>query len=48
MPHGSGNFHRRLALLGALFLGCAVLLSYRLYTFQWLQHDKYSAAATVV
>lgn len=46
MPNASGSFHRRMALLGALFLGCAVLLIYRLYTFQWLERDKYTEAAS--
>ncbi len=46
MPNASGSFHRRMALLGALFLGCTVLLVYRLYTFQWLERDKYTEAAS--
>lgn len=32
-------------LLGALFLGCAFVLVYRLYTFQWIEHAKYAEAA---
>jgi len=35
-----------MALLGALFLGCTFVLVYRLYTFQWLERDKYSEAAS--
>src|SRR6185503_16233446 len=46
MPAGSGSFRARIFLLGALFLGCAFLLVYRLYEFQWIQRDKYREQAT--
>src|SRR5688572_15198027 len=46
MPGGSGSFRARIFLLGALFLGCAFLLVYRLYEFQWLQREKYREQAT--
>ena len=46
MPAGSGTFRARIFLLGALFLGCAFLLVYRLYEFQWLQREKYREQAT--
>jgi len=46
MPSGSGTFRARIFLLGALFLGCAFLLVYRLYEFQWLQREKYREQAT--
>lgn len=46
MPAGSGSFRARIFLLAALFLGCACLLVYRLYTFQWLQRDQYVEQAT--
>jgi cell division protein FtsI/penicillin-binding protein 2 len=45
MPNGSGSFHARIFLLGALFLGCACLLVYRLYTFQWLERQQYEKQA---
>src|ERR671914_713637 len=45
MPAGSGSFRARIFLLGALFLGCAFLLVYRLYEFQWLQREKYREQA---
>jgi cell division protein FtsI/penicillin-binding protein 2 len=35
----------RLILLGALFLGCACLLTYRLYTYQYLEHERYRRIA---
>ena len=35
----------RLYLLGALFLGCAFVLVYRLYSFQFVQHDYYRSLA---
>lgn len=41
MPRGSTNFRARVFLLGALFLGCAFVLVYRLYTFQWIEHEQY-------
>src|SRR5918997_3672229 len=46
MPGGSGSFRARIFLLGALFLGCAFLLVYRLYEFQWIQREKYREQAT--
>src|SRR6188768_1408086 len=46
MPAGSGAFRTRIFLLGALFLGCAFLLVYRLYEFQWIQREKYREQAT--
>jgi len=46
MPSGSGTFRARIFLLGALFLGCAFLLVYRLYEFQWLEREKYREQAT--
>jgi stage V sporulation protein D (sporulation-specific penicillin-binding protein) len=46
MPAGSGTFRARIFLLGALFLGCAFLLVYRLYEFQWLEREKYREKAT--
>ena len=46
MPTGSGTFRARIFLLGALFLGCAFLLVYRLYEFQWIQREKYRQQAT--
>jgi cell division protein FtsI/penicillin-binding protein 2 len=46
MPSGSGSFRARIFLLAALFLGCACLLVYRLYTFQWLERDQYVEQAT--
>ena len=46
MPAGSGSFRARIFLLGALLLGCAFLLVYRLYEFQWIQREKYRAQAT--
>src|SRR6266545_4183137 len=46
MPAGSGSFRARIFLLAALFLGCACLLVYRLYTFQWLERDEYVEQAT--
>jgi cell division protein FtsI (penicillin-binding protein 3) len=46
MPGGSGSFRGRIFLLAALFLGCACLLVYRLYTFQWLERDQYVEQAT--
>src|SRR3954463_14549912 len=46
MPAGSGSFRARIFLLAALFLGCACLLVYRLYTFQWLERDQYVEQAT--
>lgn len=46
MPGGSGSFRARIFLLGALFLGCAFLLVYRLYEFQWMQREKYREQAT--
>jgi cell division protein FtsI/penicillin-binding protein 2 len=46
MPVGSGSFRARIFLLGALFLGCAFLLVYRLYEFQWLQREKYREQGT--
>src|SRR5918911_2606515 len=46
MPGGTGSFHGRMFLLGALFLGCAMVLVYRLYTFQYIEHEKYAEAAT--
>ncbi|MGE3912181.1 MAG: peptidoglycan D,D-transpeptidase FtsI family protein, partial [Chloroflexota bacterium] len=46
MPAGSTSFRPRIFLLGALFLGCAFLLVYRLYTFQWLQRDELREQAT--
>jgi cell division protein FtsI (penicillin-binding protein 3) len=36
----------RLYLLGALFLGCAFVLVYRLYSFQVVQHEHYRQRAT--
>ncbi|MFN8637771.1 MAG: penicillin-binding protein 2 [Chloroflexota bacterium] len=45
MP-GNGTFHARIFLLGALFLGCACLLVYRLYQFQWLEREQYRDKAT--
>jgi cell division protein FtsI (penicillin-binding protein 3) len=45
MP-GGGSFRARIFLLGALFLGCAFLLVYRLYEFQWLQREKFREQAT--
>jgi cell division protein FtsI/penicillin-binding protein 2 len=35
----------RLVLLSALFLGCACLLSYRLYTYQLVEHERYQRLA---
>src|SRR6187200_2288652 len=46
MPGATGSFHGRMFLLGALFLGCAFVLVYRLYTFQYIEHAKYAEAAT--
>lgn len=46
MPAGSGSFRTRIILLGALFMGCAALLSYRLYVFQWVERDQYREKAT--
>jgi cell division protein FtsI (penicillin-binding protein 3) len=46
MPVGSGSFRTRIILLGALFMGCAALLSYRLYVFQWVERDMYREQAT--
>lgn len=45
MP-GGGSFRARIFLLGALFLGCAFLLVYRLYEYQWLQREKFREQAT--
>ena len=36
----------RLYLLGALFLGCAFVLVYRLYSYQFVQHEYYSRLAS--
>ncbi len=36
----------RLFLLGALFLGCASVLSHRLYTYQYLDHERYRRLAS--
>ena len=36
----------RLFLLGALFLGCAFVLSHRLYTYQFLEHERYKRLAS--
>ena len=46
MPAGSANLRPRIFLLGALFLGCAFLLVYRLYTFQYLQSAELRQQAT--
>jgi cell division protein FtsI (penicillin-binding protein 3) len=46
MPAGSGSFRTRIFLLGALFLGCACLLVYRLYVFQWIDRDKFREQAS--
>jgi len=46
MPAGSGSFRTRIILLGALFMGCAALLSYRLYVFQWVEREQYREKAT--
>jgi cell division protein FtsI/penicillin-binding protein 2 len=46
MPSTSNNVRARIFLLGALFLGCAFLLVYRLYEFQWIQREKYREQAT--
>jgi cell division protein FtsI (penicillin-binding protein 3) len=46
MPAGNGTFRARIFLLGALFLGCAFLLVYRLYEFQWIQREKYREQAS--
>ena len=46
MPAGSANLRPRIFLLGALFLGCAFLLVYRLYTFQYLQSTELRKQAT--
>src|SRR5829696_7579470 len=46
MPGATGSFQGRMFLLGALFLGCAFVLVYRLYTFQYIEHTKYAEAAT--
>ena len=46
MPGGSGSFRARMFLLGALFLGCACLLVYRLYTYQWIERDQFVEQAT--
>ena len=46
MPAGSANLRPRIFLLGALFLGCACLLVYRLYTFQYLQSAELRQQAT--
>ena len=36
----------RLFLLGVLFLGCAAILSQRLYTYQFLDHERYKRLAS--
>jgi cell division protein FtsI/penicillin-binding protein 2 len=46
MPVGSANLRPRIFTLGALFLGCAFLLVYRLYTFQYLQSAELRQQAT--
>ncbi len=46
MSAKSGTPRARLYLLGALFLGCASILSYRLYTYQYIDHDRYRRLAT--
>lgn len=46
MPPGPSNLRPRIFLLGALFLGCAFLLVYRLYTFQYLQSEDLKRQAT--
>jgi cell division protein FtsI/penicillin-binding protein 2 len=46
MPVGGGSFRARVFLLGALFLGCAFVLVFRLYTFQWLEREQYRDKAT--
>ncbi|MCC6174640.1 MAG: penicillin-binding protein 2 [Chloroflexi bacterium] len=46
MPAATGHWRARMYLLGALFLGCACVLVYRLYSFQYLQHDYYRQVAT--
>lgn len=46
MPSGSASFRTRIVLLGALFLGCAAVLAYRLYVFQWIDRDQYREKAT--
>ncbi len=35
----------RLFLLGAFFLGCACLLTYRLYSYQYLEHERFRRLA---
>lgn len=46
MPTKPRSFRARLALLGALFLGCAFVLSHRLYTYQYLDHERYRRLAS--
>ncbi|MCC7369995.1 MAG: penicillin-binding protein 2 [Chloroflexi bacterium] len=46
MQSGNANLRPRIFLLGALFLGCAFLLVYRLYTFQVLQSEELRRQAT--
>src|SRR5829696_2432808 len=36
----------RLILVGALFLGCASVLSYRLFIYQHLDHERYTRLAS--
>ena len=36
----------RLILVGALFLGCAAVLSYRLFIYQHLDHERYTRLAS--
>jgi len=43
---GTNTFRARIFLLGALFLGCACLLVYRLYTYQWLERDQFVEQAS--
>ena len=45
MAHSSRSPHARLFLLGALFLGCAAVLSHRLYTYQYVDHERYKRLA---
>ncbi len=46
MPTTPRGARARLFLLGALFLGCAFVLSHRLFTYQFLEHDRFQRLAS--
>ena len=46
MAAKSGSPRARLFLLAALFLGCASVLSHRLYVYQYQDHERYRRLAS--